>query len=366
MNDEHEVEGVVLLDAIEDEHRLHGEMPWPRSVGCRYDHGDASHDEGYQSAHQIEMARRFEALEGEIIVQEVAQPDAQGEGDVKRHVSHALQRDYSLPESAQRSFHLIIYSQLLEQHVSQEEYGDAADGSNQISSGCEVAQDAVHTRARLVEEVQEDGNLHQEHQSCDEQYEQRVDGSLGYHGAQCFRKRNAVPSLQHGTSCKFTRAGDDEAQGIREEYGVDAYAAARLLADGFQRLLPSPSSEELRRDTEGERQQHPGPAHLVEQYLLHLLEVESAIHPIEDGTAQKQGECHLPNIVCYLFLFHHSCKGNTFIAYMALLSHIFSINKRLGSFLFPLFYIKDEKKSIQGVISRKIIVFLQNKYINIV
>jgi len=51
---------------------------------------------------------------------------------------------------------------------------------------------------------------------------------------------------------------------------------------------------------------------------------------------------------------------------MALLSHIFSINKRLDSFLFPLFYIKDEKKSIQGVISRKIIVFLQNKYINIV
>ena len=113
------------------------------------------------------MARRFKALEGEIIVQEVAQPDAQGEGDVERYVSHALQRDYSLPESVQRSFHLIIYSQFLEQYVSQEEYGDAADGGNQVSCGCEVAQDAVHARARLVEEVQEDGNLHQEHQSCD-------------------------------------------------------------------------------------------------------------------------------------------------------------------------------------------------------
>ena len=166
VNDEHEVEGVVLLDAIEDEHRLHGEMPWTRSIGCRYDYSYASHDEGHQSAHQIEMARRFKALEGEIIVQEVAQPDAQGEGDVERYVSHALQRDYSLPESVQRSFHLIIYSQLLEQHVSQEEYGDAANGGNQVSCGCEVAQDAVHARARLVEEVQEDGNLHQEHQAC--------------------------------------------------------------------------------------------------------------------------------------------------------------------------------------------------------
>ncbi len=65
VNDEHEEEGIVLLDAIEDEHRLHGEMPWTRSVGSRYDHSYAAHDEGHQSAHQIEMARCFEALEGE-------------------------------------------------------------------------------------------------------------------------------------------------------------------------------------------------------------------------------------------------------------------------------------------------------------
>ncbi len=114
-----------------------------------------------------------------------------------------------------------------------------------------------------------------------------------------FGKRNAVPSLQYGTSGKFTRSGDDETQGITEEYGVDAYAAARLFANGLQRLLPSPSSEELCRDTEGERQQHPGPAHLVEQYLLHLLEIESAIHPIEDGTAQKRAR-EPPSKYCLL------------------------------------------------------------------
>ena len=54
--DEHEVECVVLLDAIEDEHRLHGEMPWTGSVGCRHYHGDAAHDEGHQSAHQVQVA----------------------------------------------------------------------------------------------------------------------------------------------------------------------------------------------------------------------------------------------------------------------------------------------------------------------
>ncbi len=53
VNDEHEEEGIVRLDAIEDEHRLHGEMPWTGSIGCRHDDGYASHDEGHQSAHQI-------------------------------------------------------------------------------------------------------------------------------------------------------------------------------------------------------------------------------------------------------------------------------------------------------------------------
>ena len=54
--DEHEVECVVLLDAVEDEHRLHGEMPGTRSVGRRNHHGNAAHDEGNQSAHQVQMA----------------------------------------------------------------------------------------------------------------------------------------------------------------------------------------------------------------------------------------------------------------------------------------------------------------------
>ena len=108
--DENEEEGIVCLNAIEYEHCLDGKMPRSGSVRRWYDDRYAAHDECHQTAHQIEMARRFKALEGEIVVQEVAQPDAQGEGDVERYVSHALQRDYSLPESVQRSFHLIIYN----------------------------------------------------------------------------------------------------------------------------------------------------------------------------------------------------------------------------------------------------------------
>ena len=192
--------------------------------------------------------------------------------------------------------------------MCQDEHGNAADGGNQVARGGKLAQDAVHAGARLVEEVQKHGNLHQKHQSGDEQHEQRVDGSFCYYGTQRFGKRDSVPSLQHGASCKFTRSRDNEAQGVGYEDGVDADAASGLFADGFQRLLPSPAPEELCRDAKGERQQHPGPTHPVEHHVLHLPEVKSAIHPVEDGSAQKQRESHLPDIVCYLFLFHHSAK----------------------------------------------------------
>ena len=50
--DEHEEEGVCRLDAVQDEHCLHGEMPRSGTVWRRHDDGDASHDEGHQSAHQ--------------------------------------------------------------------------------------------------------------------------------------------------------------------------------------------------------------------------------------------------------------------------------------------------------------------------
>ena len=77
MNDEHKEEGIGLLDAVENEHRLHGKMPGTCSVGSWNDDCDAAHDEGYQSAHQTEMRCRIEALESEVVVEEITQPDAQ-------------------------------------------------------------------------------------------------------------------------------------------------------------------------------------------------------------------------------------------------------------------------------------------------
>ena len=55
VDDEHEVERIVRLDAVEDEHSLHGKVPRSGSVRGRDDDSDTTHDKGYQSAHQTQV-----------------------------------------------------------------------------------------------------------------------------------------------------------------------------------------------------------------------------------------------------------------------------------------------------------------------
>ena len=138
--DENEEEGIVCLNAIEYEHCLDGKMPRSGSVRSWYNDRYAAHDECYQTAHQIEMGGCFEALEGEIVVEEIAQPDAQCKGDVEWYISDTFQRDDTLPESSQCCFHLIIYSESLEQIVSQDEYCYATDSGHNVTSGCKLAE----------------------------------------------------------------------------------------------------------------------------------------------------------------------------------------------------------------------------------
>ena len=115
-------------------------MPRSGSVRSWYDDRYAAHDECHQTAHQIEMGGCLEALEGEIVVEEIAQPDAQCKGDVERYISDTFQRDDTLPESSQCCFHLIIYSESLEQIVSKDEYCYATDSGHNVTCGCKLAE----------------------------------------------------------------------------------------------------------------------------------------------------------------------------------------------------------------------------------
>lgn len=106
---QHEVEGVVVSHAVQYKHGLHGEVPRTGAVGRGHYDGYAADNERDQGALEAEAGGEVEAEERQVIVQEVAYPDAEGVEDEQRCVPDAFQRYHALPYSAQRGFHLIVY-----------------------------------------------------------------------------------------------------------------------------------------------------------------------------------------------------------------------------------------------------------------
>ena len=66
-------------------------------------------------------------------MQEITDPDADGEKDEQRQVLHVLQRDDTLPDAAGRRFHLTIYIKALEQDVQQNQDSNGTNGRHQIA-----------------------------------------------------------------------------------------------------------------------------------------------------------------------------------------------------------------------------------------
>ena len=222
VDDEHEIEGFYIGHAIENEHGLYGEMPRTGTVGGGYDDGYGAYDECHQRTAQSEMGREVEAEEGEIVVQEIAHPDGEGEEGEQGYVLDVLQRDDALPDAAKRRAYLIIYGEFAQQEVQQDEHGCGADGYHQIACPREAVEDVVQIGARLLEEGAKGAHLQQNDNSRDAQHQEGVDSTLCHNRAQRFGERYAVIARQHTTARKLTHTWYEQRGGIAEEDGVDA------------------------------------------------------------------------------------------------------------------------------------------------
>ena len=89
MHDEYKPEGLLIGHAIEDEHRLDGEMPGPSTIRCWHDDGKVGHDEGYQCTADAKIRREVKTEERQVVMQEIHHPDADGEKEVERQVLDA-------------------------------------------------------------------------------------------------------------------------------------------------------------------------------------------------------------------------------------------------------------------------------------
>ena len=83
MYDQHKPEGMLVGHAIEDEHRLNGEVPGAGTVGSGHDDGEVGYHKGYQRTVHAQVGGEIEAEEGEVVMQEVHHPDAYGEEQIE-------------------------------------------------------------------------------------------------------------------------------------------------------------------------------------------------------------------------------------------------------------------------------------------
>ena len=288
MDDEHKVEGVGGAHAVEDEHRLHGEVPGARSVGGGDDDRDAAHDERHDGTIESQPACGFETEEREVVVEEVARPDGHRPEHVERRVVDLPQTGDAHEEVAQHVLYLVVHRQPPRQIPYQPEGRQPTHYRHHPARGTELREERVEARTGAGEEDVEDANLEYQRQTCDEHHQQRVDHALGHHRTQGLGERHAVVALQHRAARELADARHDERRGVAQEYGIHRHALPRVLSRGLQGLPPAPAADCLRQDAEGERQQHPRPVHVVEQHLLDLREVKIAIHPIKNGAAQEE------------------------------------------------------------------------------
>lgn len=297
VDDEHEHKGEIAFHTIEDEHRFHREMPWTSPIGCGYDNGYAAHDKGDEGAVDAEVGRLLEAVERQVEVDEITQPDTDGICQVEGDVVYFAEGDDALPEIAGGVLHFVSDMQLLQQQPYEDAGSDEADESDKISCGGELAKKTVEAGACGVEEVDKHRKLQQQCCSGDEQHYNTVHRALGDHGAERLGKCHAIIALEHAAAHELTHAGNEQTGGIAEEDGVDRSAESCMLTDGFQCLSPSHAAEQLGGDAEGQRQQHPSPVHLIPHGVADQAEVKVAVHPIEDGSSQYEGKKHFGDLL---------------------------------------------------------------------
>ena len=313
VDNQHEIERIGLAHAVENQHRFHGEMPRSGTIRRGYDDGETADDERSHRTADTQRLHRVETEKCQVVMQEITAPNRHRIEHEQRNIPHVSQRHDALPNARQRLPHLIIYRGLRRarpflrhsrhENPRQNDDGREANRRDDPSRQRESVENCVETRASFLEKRRKHAELRGDRQQGDENDQQRVDGAFRDHRSQRFRKRNAVFLAQNAAAQKLSASGNQQRGRIRQKHGIDAHGSPRLLAQRLQRLPPPPSSENLRHDAERKRQQHPRPRHLAREYIANALEVEIAIHPVENRPAQHKRNNHVQRIFPDFFHF---------------------------------------------------------------
>lgn len=115
VDDKHEIKGLLIGYAIEDEHGLDSEMPGTGTVGGGYDDGNGAYDEGDKGTGETETGSTLETEERKVVMDEITAPDGEGVEKEQGLVTHAAQRHHALPDATEGAAYLIIYTETAQQ-----------------------------------------------------------------------------------------------------------------------------------------------------------------------------------------------------------------------------------------------------------
>ena len=231
MYDQYKPEGLFVGYTVEDEHGLDGEVPRASSIGRWHDNSKVGHDEADQRTANAQVLREVETEERQVVVQEVAHPDANGEKQVERQVLDPPQREHALPNAAQCHLHLIIYREVLQQQMEQNQDCHTTDGCDEPSRQRKAIQDSVERSTGLLKECAKDAHLNQKNQPGIEHHNQRINSALCHHRTKCLAERHPIVMLQNGASREFSDTRNQQTGSIRDEYSM--YAGSTSCTDLF-------------------------------------------------------------------------------------------------------------------------------------
>ena len=137
------------------------------------------------------------------------------------------------------------HRQLVKDGEQQGEDAQNADDGDEYARGGELAEHAMKTYARDVEETQEYGHLPKKNRACEKQDKQTVNNAFRDNRTQGFGKRGVLILLQNAAPYNLADAWNDQTDGIGNENSIDADALLGMLVQRTQGLMPAQSSENL-------------------------------------------------------------------------------------------------------------------------
>ena len=192
MHQERKNSRIFLADAIEHHHCDDGKVPRSGAVGRRNHHGDTAYHEHHQSGQEAQVVGKVEAEEGQIEMQEIAQPDSQCIAEKQQFMLHMAQRQDTHPHILEDAAHPGKNRHIAHQEKHQADKGYQACNYNIKVSRGEHMRPRLRIGSGLLEERPEHGSLQQERPSGDDSYAKRINETLGDHSSQRLGKTGAV------------------------------------------------------------------------------------------------------------------------------------------------------------------------------